>query len=144
LRAGAAYNVATEIGEGKEMKARKIMCAVVIAVVGAGVCQAADQSVAVYVDGKLLKCTPAALVRDGVTYVPLRAAADAVKGEVTWQPKSQMAVVCRGGQCVPIKKTQCIEVGGSLLVPLKLVGTALKCEVQWDPKSKSVRISTKG
>jgi hypothetical protein len=45
---------------------------------------------------------------------------------------------------VPIKKTQCIEVGGSLLVPLKLVGTALKCEVQWDPKSKSVRISTKG
>ena len=126
------------------MRASKAVVLIIVAALAAGVGHAADQSVAVYVDGKLLKCTPAAIVRDGVTYVPLRAAADAVKGEVTWQPKSQMAVVCRGGQCVPIKKTQCIEVGGSLLVPLKLVGTALKCEVQWDPKSKSVRISTKG
>ncbi len=125
------------------MRTSKVRIAIIAALVVAGVGRAADQTVAVYVDGKLLKCTPAAIVRDGVTYVPLRAAADAVKGEVTWQPKAQMAVVCRGGQCVPIKKSQCIEVGGSLLVPLKIVGTALKCGVRWDAKSKSVRLSTK-
>ena len=125
------------------MKTGKVAVAIMVAVLAMGVCQAADQTVAVYVDGKLLKCTPAAIVRDGVTYVPLRAAAEAVKGEVTWQQKSQMAVVCRGEQCVPVRKAQCIEIGGSLLVPLKLVGTALKCGVQWDGKSKSVRISTK-
>jgi hypothetical protein len=119
------------------------LAAMVAAGLGAGVGRAADQIVGLYVDGKLIKCTPAARVRDGVAYVPLRAAADAVGGHTTWQAKSQMAVVCRGNQCVPVKKTQGIVVDGSLLVPMRLVGEALKCKVEWDAKAKRLRITTK-
>lgn len=130
------------MGKRAWMRVGVALVAAALVLAAGGIGRAADQTVAVYVNGKLLKCTPAARVHKGVTYVPLRAAAEAVKGEVTWMAKDQMAVVCRGGQCVPVRKAQGIMVGGSLLIPLKIVGTVLKYDVRWDAKSRSVRLTT--
>ena len=114
------------------------LLAVVVAMVVAG-----DVLVKVYVDGKLMDFEPAARVRNGTTYAPLRAAAEAVGAHVTWNAKSQMAVVCRGQQCVPIKKSQGIIILGRLLIPLRLMATALNCQVRWDEQARAVRIETK-
>jgi len=103
----------------------------------------ADQLVRVLVDGREQSFKPAARVRGGVTYAPLRAAAEAVGAKVQWNEKAQMAIVCAGNQCVPIKRSQGIVVDGSLLIPLRLLAQALKCDVKWNPSAQTVAIWTK-
>lgn len=101
---------------------------------------AADQIVKLYSEGKLVTCDPAARVRDGVTYAPLRAAVGAVGAHVDWNAESQTAVVCTETQCVPIRKRQGIIVNGSLLIPVRLLGEALGREVKWDAAARAVRV----
>ncbi|MGE5530921.1 MAG: stalk domain-containing protein [Bacteroidota bacterium] len=102
---------------------------------------AADQIVSLYVGDKLVKCDPAARVRDGVTYAPLRAASEAVGMEVKWDAASQTASLCAPGRCVlPINANQGIMVEGGLLIPVKLLGQALGRPVTYDAKAQAVRI----
>lgn len=102
---------------------------------------AADQMVSLYVGGKLVKCDPAARVRDGVTYAPLRAAAEAVGMEVKWDAAGQTASLCAPGRCVlPIKASQGIMVNGGLLIPVRLLGQALGRPVSYDPEAQAVRV----
>jgi hypothetical protein len=102
---------------------------------------AADQLVSLYVGNKLVKCDPSARVRDGVTYAPLRAAAEAVGMEVKWDAASDTASLCAPGRCVlPIKASQGIMVKGGLLIPVRLLGQALGRPVTFDPKAQAVRV----
>ncbi len=101
---------------------------------------AADQIVKLYSGGKLVPCDPAARVREGVTYAPLRAAAEAVGAHVEWKAASQMALVCTDAQCVSVRKNQGIIVDGSLLIPVRLLSEALGRDVTWDAAAKAVRI----
>ena len=103
---------------------------------------AEDMLVPVYVDGTLRKFKPRARVRDGTTYAPLRAAAEAVGAEVKWHAASQTAIVCLDTRCVPVRKDQGIMVEGRLLIPLRLMAAALACDVSWDAGAKAVRITT--
>lgn len=114
-----------------------LLTVVVLAVWGA------DELVRVLVDGREQSFTPAARVRNGVTYAPLRASAEALGAKVEWNRKAQMAIVCAGNQCVPIKRSQGIIVDGSLLIPLRLMAQALKCDVKWYAPSRTVAIWTK-
>ncbi|MBC7288532.1 MAG: copper amine oxidase N-terminal domain-containing protein, partial [Armatimonadetes bacterium] len=98
--------------------------------------------VPVYVNGKLADWPQKAIVRDGKTYAPLRPAAEALKAHVTWHPENEMAVVCLGDQCVPIRKSQGIVVGGRLYIPLRLMAQALRCKVAWDAAKRAVMIET--
>ncbi len=100
----------------------------------------ADTLVEVYVDGKKQDFTPAARVRAGKAYAPLRASADAVGGTVKWMEAQQMAVVCKNEQCINIKKSEGIIVAGRLLIPLRLMAEALQAQVRWDAKQKAVLI----
>ena len=102
---------------------------------------AADQLVSLYVGGKLVKCDPSARVRDGVTYAPLRAAAEAVGMHVNWDQANQTASLCAPGRCVlPIKARQGIMVSGGLLIPVRLLGQALGRPVTYDAGAQSVRV----
>ncbi len=103
---------------------------------------AADTLVGVYIDGEKQSFAPAARVREGKAYAPLRAASEAVGAEVKWLPAQQMAVVCKEDRCVNIKKTEGIIVGGRLLIPLRLMAEALQCQVTWDAERKAVLIRT--
>ena len=100
----------------------------------------ADTLVEVYIDGKKHDFTPAARVRAGKAYAPLRASADAVGGTVKWIEAQQMAVVCKNEQCINIKKSEGIIVAGRLLIPLRLMAEALQAQVRWDAKRKAVLI----
>ena len=101
---------------------------------------AADVLVGVYVGGKLVPMEPAARVRSGVTYGPLRASAEAVGAHVQWNAASHTATICTDTRCVPIKQSQGIMVGNSILIPVRLMSEALGRKVTWDAAAKAVRI----
>lgn len=100
----------------------------------------ADQIVSVYVSGKRMDFNPSARVRSGVTYAPLRGAAQAVGAHVEWNAASQSATVCLEDRCVPIKASQGIMVNNSILIPVRLMSEAIGRQVTWDPAAGAVRI----
>ena len=102
----------------------------------------ADTLVKVYVNGEVQDFSPAARVRAGKAYAPLRPAAKAVGATVQWLEARQMAVVCRGDRCINIKKPEGIIVQGRLLIPLRLMSEALQARVTWDAQEKAVLIET--
>ena len=102
----------------------------------------ADDTVAVYVDGKKGDFKPAARVRDGKSYAPLRAISEALGAEVEWNAAAQMAIICRGNLCVAIKKSDGIIVENHLLVPLRLLSEALGALISWDSTRRAVVIKS--
>lgn len=100
----------------------------------------ADQPVSLYAAGKKVACNPEARVRNGVTYAPLRAAAQAVGAHVEWNGQAQAATICLSDRCVPIRASQGIMVNNAMLIPVRLMSEALGRPVTWDPVAKAVRI----
>jgi len=102
----------------------------------------ADTPVGVYVNGTKQEFSPAARVREGTTYTPLRAAAEAVGAEVKWIESEQLAIICQADACAIIRKQQGIIVSGRLLIPVRLMAEALDAKVSWDGQRKAVIIVT--
>src|SRR4030067_603226 len=86
--------------------------------------KAADTPVKVYVDNCLKQFDPPAIVREGKTYVPLRAGAEAVGAKVRWEASTRRAFVTSSSRSVMIRESQGIIVKDRLLVPLRLMGEA--------------------
>lgn len=112
----------------------------VLLVVMAAAAWPADQVVSVYVSGKLVAMQPAARIRNGVTYGPLRGAAEAVGAHVEWNAASRTATICTDTRCVPIKQSQGIMVDNSILIPVRLMSEALGRKVTWDAAARAVHI----
>jgi len=100
----------------------------------------ADQLVSLIVGGKRVAMQPAARVRNGVTFAPLRASAEAVGAHVDWNAQAQRATICTKDRCVPIKASQGIMVSNSILIPVRLMSEALGRKVAWDAAAQAVRI----
>ena len=122
------------------MMNRIIMASMLVVALAAGAW--ADTLVGVYVDGQKQDFSPAARVREGTTYAPLRAAAEAVGAEVKWIEAQQVAIICQGDACAIIRKQQGIIVSGRLLIPVRLMAEALDAKVSWDGERKAVMIVT--
>jgi len=119
---------------------RTIMALTLAAALAAGAW--ADTLVDVYVNGTKQDFSPAARVREGTTYAPLRAAAEAVGADVKWIESEQVAIICRADACAIIRKQQGIIVSGRLLIPVRLMAEALDAKVSWDGQRKAVMIVT--
>ena len=122
------------------MTKRLIMALTLVTALAAG--SWADTLVDIYVNGQKQEFVPAARVREGKAYAPLRAAAEAVGAEVKWIESQQVAIICEADACAIIRKQQGIIVSGRLLIPLRLLAEALDAEVSWDGERKAVRIVT--
>jgi len=107
------------------------------------VVHAGDETVKVFVNGKLQSYEPAARTRDGVTYVPLRQGARSLGFSVEWMPSYNAARVCDEKGCTLIRANEGIMVNGSLFLPLRKMGEAFGAKVSWDAGKKAV-IITKG
>jgi hypothetical protein len=118
---------------------RIILCVLALSAIAA-TAWPADQIVSVYVSGKRMDFNPAARVRSGVTYAPLRGAAEAIGAHVEWNAASQSATVCVSDRCVPIRANQGIMVNNSILIPVRLMSEAIGREVSWDKSANAVRI----
>ena len=127
------------VGEGTIMRTMLILVGCLLSV---SMVTAADEIVSVYVDGKQVAFKPDARVRDGKAYAPLRETSEAFGAKVEWNPQAQMAIICSGPACVPIKKSDGIIVNSQLLVPLRVLGEALGAKVAWDAAGRAVRITS--
>jgi len=126
--------------EACRMKRTRVLTAVLLALCMSSV--GADTLVDVYVNGNKQEFSPAARVREGKTYAPLRAAAEAVGAEVKWIEAQQVAIICQADACAIIRKQQGIIVSGRLLIPVRLMAEALEAIVSWDGQRKAVMILT--
>lgn len=101
---------------------------------------AADVPAKVYVNGKLQSYKPAARIRDGKTYVPLRQGATSLGFSCEWLPEMNAAKLCDADSCVLIRKSEGIIVDSSLFLPLRTMGEAFGTKVTWDGKKRAVFI----
>ena len=118
---------------------RIVVCLVVLVALSAAAF-AADTLVSVYVDGKLMKLEPAARVRGGVTYVPLRQGAEAMGLPIAWIKEKNSARICTDKGCVFIPKRDGIVVNGSIMLPLRRLGEVTGSKVTWDKARQAVLI----
>ena len=107
----------------------------------AGLAQAAAPELVV--NGQVIRTTPGIVVEEGISYGPLRATAEAVGGEVEWHADQQMAVICRGQQCVRIRASEGIMRNNRLLLPNRKLAESLGGTVAWVSSPPQVRITIK-
>lgn len=123
------------------MRAKRLMIVGMALVAMLTAAWSADMLVSVYVGGKKMSFNPQARVRGGLTYAPLRAAAESVGAHVDWVASTRTANICTDDRCASIKQSQGIMVGNSILIPVRLMSEALGREVKWDPAARAVMIN---
>lgn len=102
----------------------------------------AQGSVTLVANGETIHSDPPAMIQDGRTYVPLRAAAEAVGGKVEYDAATKRVTICKGAMCTMVMQNEGITVDGRLLVGIRQVGEALDAKVDWDGATRMVRITT--
>ncbi len=118
----------------------RALLAVVVVLSVASLAAAAD--ITLLANGKTVTSDPAPMMQDGHVYVPLRAAAEAVGGDVKYDAASKTVTICRGDVCSFLKQSDGITVNGRLLVGIRKVAEAVDVQVDWDGPAQTVRIST--
>jgi hypothetical protein len=101
---------------------------------------AQDVMVKVTVDGKTQSYNPAARMRGGTVYVPLRQGAQSLGVDVKWHADTQRAQVCTATGCSFIKQSEGLMVNGSLFLPLRQMATVTGAKVAWNAGTKTVAI----
>jgi len=101
---------------------------------------AEDVMVKVTVDGKTQSYNPAARMRGGTVYVPVRQGAQSLGVEVKWHANTQRAQVCTPTGCSFIKQSEGLMVNGSLFLPLRKMATVTGAKVAWNAGTKTVAI----
>lgn len=104
------------------------------------VAAAQDVMVKVTVDGKAQSYNPAARMRGGTVYVPLRQGAQSLGVQVKWHADTQRAQVCTDTGCAFIKQSDGLMVNGSLFLPLRKMATVTGAKVAWNAGTKTVAI----
>lgn len=123
------------------MVAGTLLALLALLVIAAPRAHAADTRVSVWVNGCPKDFQPAAVQRNGITYVPLRQGVEAVGARMKWDRVANKAIITSGGRTAIVRKSDGILVNGALLIPLRLVSQALDCRVAWDPGAKAVRLT---
>ena len=101
------------------------------------------QDIRLLANGKAVVSTPAPMMQEGRVFVPLRAAAEAVGGDVKYDAVSKTITICRGGLCSFLRQSDGITVNGRLLVGIRQVGEAVDVKVDWDANTRTVRLTGK-
>ena len=105
-----------------------------------GLATAQDVTVKVTVDGKAQNYSPAARMRGGTVYVPLRQGGESLGVAVKWHADTQLAQVCTPTGCSLIKQSEGIMVNGSLLLPLRKMAAVTGAKVGWNAAARTVAI----
>jgi len=102
----------------------------------------AEDVVKLVANGRAVKSDPAPMLKDGHVYVPLRAAAQAVGGSVSYEPELKQVQICRGPICTFVAQSDGLTMDGRLFVGIRRLGQALQCKVDWDNATKTVIITS--
>ncbi len=103
---------------------------------------AAGHTVTVVANGRTVPADPPATIVEGRTYVPLRAAGEAVGATVDYDAAARIVTICRGDLCTVVRQDDGITIDGRLLIGIRQVGEALDAKVDWDAAARTVHITT--
>ncbi len=122
---------------------RRFLWALVATLVVAGALWAAP--IQVYVHGKPIKTDTPPVQINGVTYLPLRATADALGAKLEWQESTKTATLCGKTTCFPIRTTDPASgakmINGRVFLALRKAAEALGAKVSYDQKNNRVEIT---
>ncbi len=126
-------------------------------IVGTGGAAANEARVEVLVNGEKLFSDTSAVLKDGTTYVPLRAFAERFSSaQVSWDAQSRSARVEAPGLQLTVRegreymvangryfymKDSVLKRDGRILVPVRALSAAYGLEVQWLASSRTVSLS---
>lgn len=142
---------------------RFIICFAAILVIGLGAQQlkasasSSDSIIKIFLNTKELETKTPAKVKDGTTFVPVRAVFESLGMKVIWEPKKQLLTLKDSEKTITLivgektakvnGKTVSLETAaenfdGALQVPLQFVGDATGTVVYWDPYNAEVSMLT--
>lgn len=139
------------------MKKIRVFLFGMLMLLGVSTIALAEDNVKIKVDGAVLSDAQAVL-KDGVTLLPVRSVGTALGGNVTWDSVTKTVVVEKDKTTVvaPVgekyiiidDKTKSISVpsqiiGGKTYIPLRAIGEALSCDINWVNTTKTVEITDK-
>lgn len=113
---------------------------ILLAVVAFAAAAWAQGSITLIANGKTIQSDPPPMIHEGRTYVPLRAAAEAVGGEVEYDAATRRVTICKGTLCTLVMQDEGITIDGRLLVGIRQIGETLDARVDWDGATRTVRI----
>lgn len=142
---------------------RWVVCFAVILVIG--VCSqqwkasasSSDSIIKILLNTKELETKTPARIKNGTTFVPVRAVFESLGMNVIWEPKKQLLTVKNSEKTITLvvgeKKAKvnnqtitlqavAENIDGALQVPLHLIGDATGATVYWDPYVAEVSILT--
>lgn len=102
----------------------------------------ADDTVKLVANGRTVTSDPPPMLKEGHVYVPLRAAAEAVGGEVTYDPDLKQVKICTDMFCTFVEQSDGLTVNSRLFVGIRKLAQALQCKVHWDNAAKTVVITS--
>ncbi len=132
-----------------------VVCLLIIMLAFSGVAQAQD--ISVVINGSEKNFTPAPVIKDGSTLVPMRAFFEALGCNVDWDNQTRTAIGSRNGIKVelPIGSTSAFVNGqpktlavkaqlidNSTFIPLRFVGEALGDLVEWEGSTSTITITS--
>jgi hypothetical protein len=128
------------------MNVRAVAVVCLTALIFSAVTAFAADAVALLVNGRRLTTDVSAQTVDGVTYLPLRATANALGAKLEWSEKSKTAALCVGQKCYLVRvsdpRSGARIVNGRTMVPLRKTAELLECKIDWDPKARAVIVTT--
>lgn len=115
------------------------------------------ENISVYINNKKVVFDQPPIVKDGRTLVPIRAIAEALGSNVSWNQQSQTAIIQRGLETAVFQigknkaysgKIINLDVGaqvinGRTLIPLRAISEIFGAAVKWDESTRSVYITCK-
>ena len=102
---------------------------------------AADQTITVYVDGRLQNFSPPAVVRAGKAYVPLRQVGTALGASTSFNAQTRVITMVYCGKVVRINQSEGLSIAGATFVPLRKISEAFGCKIAFDAAKSVVRIT---
>jgi len=96
--------------------------------------------VTVWLNGARVPLRPSAFAVDGQTYVPVRAMAQALGVECSWDANSKSVRLHGDTPATEVTLTEATFVSGSLFVPLRAMCRAVGCQAEWDSRLGLVRM----
>jgi hypothetical protein len=107
------------------------------------------------VNGKVVQLDAAPEIKDGRTFLPLRAIAEAFGAQVTWVPETQGITVVLGNNQIGLQigNTTAVVNGnvlsivppyiknGRTMVPLRVIAEGFGAQVEWDPVNYIITIT---
>ncbi len=116
-----------------------------------------EEKVSVILDKKLLSFDVEPVITEGRTYVPLRAIAETLQAQVSWDDAARCATIEKDGIKAEfqidnkiykingvefVSDAPAVIAQGRTLVPLRCVSESLSLDVDWDGESKCVLLNT--